>query len=593
MGGRLGSLHQNERRAQNHGRPTTRDAAAGAGPTSVNILASDRGTSDATRPPLAMPYAKLCDRIAIACLIGLIVVAALTFRDYGLGWDDYTHSQYGDLLLSLYGSGFRDQRALSFVNLYMYGGGFDMLAALAAKILPFDLFETRRLIGALIGILGIAVTWRLARRLGGPLGGPLAGLAALILLAATPMYFGHMFMNPKDAPFAVAMVIFLLALVHVIENYPKPAPAVIACAGAAFGLVIGTRILGLIAGLFVLPALILLVAADIRATASRPAFTRLGRFVVTMLPALPNAYLVMGLLWPWSVIEPLNPVYAVGYFEHFFEKPWKEMYEGALISVPDMPASYVPRLLALKLPEIVIVLGLAGIAGILFAVLRGRLSVRRRASLLLIAGAVVVPVVYAMISRPALYNGLRHFTFILPPLAAIGGVAMAALCVWLGERSRAALAAGVALFAIGISVAVADMVRLHPYQYAHFNRLAGGVRGADLNYMLDYWGLAFKQATDDLHAHLKASGEKPPEGRSYWIVAVCGPQRVAQVELGPKFQTTADPRGADFALTLGEFYCRQINAPVVTQVVRDGVVFATIYDLRGRTIGDLLTMPPP
>ena len=78
-------------------------------------------------------------------LAALALIAALTFRDYGLGWDDYTHAQYGDLLLSLYASGFRDTRALSFVNLYLYGGGFDMAAALLAKVLPFDLFETRRL----------------------------------------------------------------------------------------------------------------------------------------------------------------------------------------------------------------------------------------------------------------------------------------------------------------------------------------------------------------------------------------------------------------------------------------------------------------
>ncbi len=52
-------------------------------------------------------------------------------------------------------SGFTDTRALSFVNLYMYGGGFDMLAALIAKVLPYDLFETRRLVGAAVGIVGL------------------------------------------------------------------------------------------------------------------------------------------------------------------------------------------------------------------------------------------------------------------------------------------------------------------------------------------------------------------------------------------------------------------------------------------------------
>ncbi|MFL5051361.1 MAG: hypothetical protein ACJ8D4_14730, partial [Xanthobacteraceae bacterium] len=67
---------------------------------------------------------RLPDLLAIATLIIVAAVAALTFRDYGLGWDDYTHAQYGDLLLSLYRSGFADRRAFTFVNLYMYGGGF-------------------------------------------------------------------------------------------------------------------------------------------------------------------------------------------------------------------------------------------------------------------------------------------------------------------------------------------------------------------------------------------------------------------------------------------------------------------------------------
>ena len=29
----------------------------------------------------------------VAALIVVAVIAGITFRDYGLGWDDYTHSQ--------------------------------------------------------------------------------------------------------------------------------------------------------------------------------------------------------------------------------------------------------------------------------------------------------------------------------------------------------------------------------------------------------------------------------------------------------------------------------------------------------------------
>src|SRR6267378_8344850 len=82
--------------------------------------------SKSCRPPPFGGRHRAWDRLALALLILAGTVALLTFRDYGLSWDDYTHSQYGDLLLNFYASGFADRRALSWVNLYYYGGGFDL-----------------------------------------------------------------------------------------------------------------------------------------------------------------------------------------------------------------------------------------------------------------------------------------------------------------------------------------------------------------------------------------------------------------------------------------------------------------------------------
>ena len=67
----------------------------------------------------------------------------------------------------------------------------------------------------------------------------------------------------------------------------------------------------------------------------------------------------MGLVWPWSVVSPLNPFRAVEYFSNVFEKPWRELFDGQLIPVTDMPRSYVPTLFALQLPELMLALGLA------------------------------------------------------------------------------------------------------------------------------------------------------------------------------------------------------------------------------------------
>src|SRR6201991_2945079 len=148
-------------------------------------------TTSAIDTPARRSIERTCDDVAIIVLAVVGLIASLTFRDYGLGWDDYTHAEYADLLLRMYGSGFKDTGALSFANLYMYGGGFDMAAALLHKVIPLELFETRRLLGAVVGIIGIAVTWRVARRISGPL----AGVIAVALLSACPLYYGNMFMN--------------------------------------------------------------------------------------------------------------------------------------------------------------------------------------------------------------------------------------------------------------------------------------------------------------------------------------------------------------------------------------------------------------
>jgi hypothetical protein len=551
-----------------------------------------------SRPPVALATpvpalssdelatSRVFDRLAVVVLGVVGIVALLTFRDYGLSWDDYAHSEYGDLLLNFYLSGLRDQRALSWVNLYYYGGGFDLLAALAAKILPLTLFETRRLMGAAIGVLGLFVTWRIGRRVGGPA----AGLIALVLLATCPLYYGHMFMNPKDSPFAVAMAIFLLGLVRVFEDYPRVSIAGGALLGAGFGLSFGSRIMGAFGAIEALAALAFIFALEARARGIRSAGARLGAFALALVPAVILAYAVMAFVWPWSVADPLNPLRAVEYFSRFFEKPWQELFGGRLIPVPDMPRSYVPTLFALKLPIILSVLGFGGAAGALVAAFRGDVAVNRRAILLAVALAALLPLVVTIALRPAMYNGIRHFVFVLPPLAVLGGLATVSLVEIAARRFRVPPVAAALVFVLGVAVPVVEMVWLHPYEYTAFNWFSGGVAGARERYMLDYWGLSFKQASQALLARLAERHETKPADRR-WRIAVCGPHRSPQVELGPDFETTWDPTGADFAMMLGEFYCAKLDAPVLVEIVRDGVTFARVYDIRGRSFPTLLTQP--
>src|SRR5216684_2098611 len=500
-------------------------------------------TTSAIDTPSRRSIERTCDDFAILALAAVALIASLTFRDYGLGWDDYTHAEYADLLLRMYGSGFKDTGALSFANLYMYGGGFDMAAA-------------------------------------------------LLLLVLCPTYYGHMFMNPKDAPFAVAMVILMLGLVRLAEEYPSPSPRTILIVGLGAGLSIGSRVLGGLALVYALVGFMPLFLEEIHTRSAREAAHRFIHVVYVLFPGLILGYLVMGLIWPWSIMQPGNPLQAVTYFSHFFEKPWKEMFDGALVSVPDMPWSYLPTLFALQLPEVLLGLSIAGVVGAIMSLSRPDIPARRKTILLMLTLAATLPLAVAMVKRPALYNGIRHFVFVIPPMTVLAGTAFAWGMNWLKENRRSWQPAAVAIFSFGLLLPLGEMIRLHPYQYTHFNHIAGTVRAADDLYMLDYWGLALKQASDGLREEINERQEVPPHGRK-WKVAVCGPQRPAQVALGPDFTIGWDSHAADFAMTLGEFYCNGLTAPVLVEIKRDDVVFARVYDIRGRSISSLLSIPAP
>jgi Dolichyl-phosphate-mannose-protein mannosyltransferase len=545
-------------------------------------------TTSAIDTPQRRSLEQTCDDLALLALAVVGLIAALTFHDYGLGWDDYTHAEYADLLLRMYGSGFKDTGALSFANLYMYGGGFDMAAALLHKVIPLELFETRRLVGAFVGVIGLAVTWRLARRVAGPL----AGLAALLLLALCPIYYGHMFMNPKDAPFAVAMIILMMGLVRLAEEYPKPSPRTILIVGLGAGLSIGSRILGGLALVYALIGFIPLLIEETRTQGAREALRRFVHVLYILTPGLVFGYLIMGLIWPWSIIEAGNPFRALTYFSHFFEKPWKELFDGALVSVPDMPWSYLPTLFALQLPEVMLALTITGVVCTFAMLPRTEVPARRKTVLLMLTLAATLPLLVAIVKRPALYNGIRHFIFLIPPMAVLGGAAFAWTMNWMKDSRRSWQPVALAVFVFGLLLPLGEMIRLHPYQYTHFNHIAGTVRAADDRFMLDYWGLALKQASDGLREQLIEKQEVPPHGRK-WKVAVCGPQRPAQVALGPDFTIGWDSHAADFAMTLGEFYCKGLSAPVMLEIKRDDVVFAIVYDIRGRSISSLLSVPAP
>src|SRR5260370_273280 len=119
-------------------------------------------------------------------------------------------------------------------------------------------------------------------------------LGTLLLLALCPTFYGHMFMNPKDAPFAVAMVILILGLVRLAEEYPQPSPRTILIVGFGAGLSIGCRVLGGLALVYAVAGFVPLLLEAYRTQGAREAARRFAHVVYALLPGLVFGYLVMG-----------------------------------------------------------------------------------------------------------------------------------------------------------------------------------------------------------------------------------------------------------------------------------------------------------
>ncbi len=84
------------------------------------------------------------------------------------------------------------------------------------------------------------------------------------------------------------------------------------------------------------------------------------------------------------------------------EVPWRELYEGRPILVPEMPRTYVPTLFAVQMPEVFLALSVSGAAGALVAALFGSAPAARRAQYMLLVAAAMFPVLLTVVERPVM-----------------------------------------------------------------------------------------------------------------------------------------------------------------------------------------------
>lgn len=514
------------------------------------------------------------DRVSFAIMVALAVLAVLLFRDYGISNDEEVQHRYGELIINYYASGFRDTALFNYKNLYLYGGLFDIVAVAIAKLLPFDPFLIRHFLSAMIGVAGMAGVWATARLVAGPR----AGLIALCAIAVCGPYFGGMFNHTKDVPFAAAVIWATFFLLRAGRDLPAPRWIDVIGFGLMLGAATGLRAMGLLligyAGVIVL----LSVPHPLRL---REATVFVVRSALWFAPAAAIGYLIMIAAWPWAWLAPLNPLRAIFSFAHFHYEI-RTVVAGAIYRMGDVPWWYVPFYLLIKVPLVIYAGAACAIALSVWGLARGAVSrlPRRDAEIAFIAFVAIFPVLCEAMAEGPAFTGMRHFLFVVPPLAVLAGIGFDSVLAALSPRRWVATGAAAAL-TLSLAWNASVLVRLHPYEYMYYNQLVGGLEGAARRYEMDYWVNMMPEAVHALQDYL---GLAKDQSQRVYTVGVCGEKFSFDNYADKRLQVTPGWLEADFFIAPTQMNCdRLVDGRVIATIKRYGVPIGVVKDRRGLT----------
>ena len=133
------------------------------------------------------------------------------------------------------------EEILKIDHINIYGAMPDVLALSLQKLIPALSFDSRHLVSALFGVAGVYYVYRV----GSAFVAPAVGFFSALFLACNPMWFGYMFFNAKDIPFAATLLAaFYYCLSALTGRYESP--WIWVKVGLAIGLLAATKLIGIL-----------------------------------------------------------------------------------------------------------------------------------------------------------------------------------------------------------------------------------------------------------------------------------------------------------------------------------------------------------
>ena len=437
----------------------------------------------------------LTKRLPLILFLTLYVLIVLfTYKDYGIGFDEhdvylqgkwfYTKVRGNDAILQ---RDFVIKSKNSNKNLLFYDSSY---ATILYMINGKESYEIYHLINLLFASLLFIAIYELLLK---EFKRPLLALTGAIFLFLMPFLMGQVAFNPKDVPFAILYFISL-TLTYLLYKCKCNELIEVLLLGLSFGLTASLRAVGYT--LYVIYFLFRLFVPKFSERSLYDLF--LKTFTIFLF-----GFLIQMISIPYVGADPFNHFLEILKISKQF--PWKGtvLVLGRKFVADNVPWYYLPVWIGVTTPLFILFL----------SILSFKISFRKNRAHLLFVLTLVVNLFVFYLVHPTVYDGYRHMLFLAPILVFLASEGFSILL-----RAKSRLKSLILLLIlVNMVVVVYHCVKLHPYEYAYFNELVGGTRGAYKNFEIDWWGTSVKEATLWLNKHIRKKSKVAVYGPAFTL----------------------------------------------------------------------------
>lgn len=447
-------------------------------------------------------------------IIFLILLIVLTYKDYGITWDEKvvlnTSKYFLEKILHFLGipsnlnsAGFQPP----WYQAQGHGILYDLLQIVVTPFFGEFNFAKYHLIKALFAIPTFIILYLMVNKL---LGKTYAFLS-LVFLLLFPRFYGHIFTNISDVPavlFFSASIYCLLAFINSRQNFWQQV-----LFGAVMAITVSQRILFFY---LVLINFFILFFSEFYSKK-----TTLRTLILKFATVTFSFIFFLHLTHPYLITHPIFGLFDV--VKISTNLPWyaSVLYDGKFILASALPPDYLVKSMLITIPESIIFLFAAGNLYLLYKLFKVREKLENRLIYFYLLLIFYIPLVMNLILRPVIYDSWRHFMFLTFPIII---VACFGLKFVLNLKNKIIKSTLIILIVINLGFVIYEMVSLYPFEYIYYNSFVGGLPGAYGKYETEYFGESYKEATqwfikniNDGHSKYKIKTEGDPLSSYYYF----------------------------------------------------------------------------